>query len=225
MRVKHLFTYLLVMSIGFNIYFLVKKLEYKKEIDDKKTLNFWKTISHKEGYKFYKNKMKVDFKETYSGQKTAVICFWDSLRFDLLAEKTLKIFDSLAYETGQHSFDYIFATEMDEEAAKSFLRRRGIEFKIFKIVGGMDDFMSGVYNEKPVKWRTFTPGGKKDTIKPNPECPDPRTLKVKPYYLLMDNKGDILYHSYKYWNPRGDTALIRRLNSLSATKTLKNLDY
>jgi hypothetical protein len=169
--------------------------------------------------------MKADFKDTYSGQKTAMICFWDSLGFDIVSEKTMKIFDSLATETGEHSFDYIFATEMDEESAKSFLKRRGVEFKNFKILGGMDDFISGVFNEKPVKWKTFSLGGKKDSIKPNPNCPDPKTMKVKPYYLLMDNKGDILFNSGRYWNPRADTALLRRLSTNSVTKTLKNLDY
>ena len=211
--------------MGVNIYFLVKKLEYRKHIEDAKVLHFWKKISHKEGFTFYKNKMKTDFKETYSGQKTALICFWDSLGFDFAEQRTMQIFDSLATEKGQHTFDYIFATEMEEDAAKSFLKSRGVEFKNFKILGGMDDFMSGVYNEKPVKWKTFSLGGKKDTIKPNPDCPDFNTMKVKPYYLLMDNKGEILHFNYKYWNPRGDTALLRKLNSNSTTKTLKMVDY
>jgi hypothetical protein len=222
---KHIFTYLLILSVGVNVYFLVKKLEYNKQNEAQHNLHFWKKISHKEGYSFYKNKMKTDFKETYSGQKTAFICFWDSLGYDFVAERTMKIMDSLATETGEHAFDYIFATEMDQEAAKSFLKSRGIEFKNFKILGGMDDFISGVFNEKPVKWKSFSLGGKKDSIKPNPNCPDMSTMKVKPYYLLMDNKGQILYNSGKYWNPRMDTALIRRLNSNSATKTLKNIDY
>jgi hypothetical protein len=114
---------------------------------------------------------------------------------------------------------------MDQESAKAFLKRKGMVFKNFKILGGMDDFISGVFNEKPIKWKTFSLGGKKDSIKANPDCPDPKTMKVKPYYLLMDNKGEILYNNYKYWNPRGDTALLRRLKIYSETKTLKNVDY
>lgn len=222
---KHIFTYLLILSVGVNIYFVVKKLEFIRQNEAQHKLHFWKKISHKEGYTFYKNKMKADFRETFSGQKTAMICFWDSLAFDFISERTMKIFDSLATETGEHSFDYIFATEMDQESAKSFLKRRGIEFKNFKVLGGMDDFISGVFNEKPVKWKSLSLGGKKDSVKPNPNCPDMNTLKVKPYYLLMDKKGEILYTNGIYWNPRADTALLRRLNTYSETKILKNADY
>lgn len=224
-EIRLFFIILFVLSICLNVYLLVKKQTYTKQQVDKKSLYFWKAISHKDGFKFYNDKMKADFEKTYTGQKMALVVFWDSIAFDFTTELKLKIFDSIAGELGRYSFDYVFATEMDETAAKSFLINRGIEFKNFKVIGGMDDFISGVYNEKPVIWKSFSLNGKKDTVKINRQFSYLNNKKVKPFYFLMDNKGEILYHNYQYLNPRGDTTLMKKLILLSTTKTLNDKDY
>lgn len=219
---KHIFTYLLVISAGINIYFFIKKMGYKKEDEEHKKLMFWKDISHREGYKFFENKMKTDFTETSFKQKTCLVYFWDSTMYDFKHVDAMRGLDSLAETLGEYTFNYIFATEMDETAAKDFLSRNGAKFKNFKVLGGMDDFMSGVYNEWPVKWKRIGP--KLDSTKIDPDCPDMCRMKVKGYYFLMDNQGDILYHNYKNFTPLKDTVLLRRLNSYTPVKSLKSFN-
>lgn len=219
---KHIFTYLLGISVVFNIYFLVKKVGYMKEEDENRQLLFWKDISHKEGYQFFRDKMKTDFPETDLSKKTCLVYFWDSTSYDLKHVNAMRILDSLATTLGPYTFSYIFATEMNETVAKEFLKRSDTEFKNFKVIGGMDDFISGVYNEKPVKWKRIGP--RQDSSKMKSNFPDMSKMKVKGYYFLMDNKGNILYYNYKNSLPNMDTALMRRLSSFVPAKSLKSLD-
>jgi hypothetical protein len=179
-------------------------------------LEWKKDISHENGYQCFKKKMQANFPKTYLGYKTTLICFWDSLHYDFIQRPTMLTLDSMASNLNEHIFDFVFATEMDERDAKDFLLRKGVRFKNFKIIGDMDDFISGVYNEKPIIW--------KDSAKVRLWDPKLLRKKVKPYYLLMDNKGEILYHNYSCWRPTKDTALTRRLASYRATQSLKNLD-
>ncbi len=217
---KHIFTYLLIISIGVNIYFLIEFLNDKKISDEKRKLNFWKEISHNEGYAFLENKMKMDFPEANFKQKTCIVYFWDSTFYDFKYSKAMHDLDSLATSIGEYKFNYIFATEMNENATKKFLARHDAKFKNFKVLGGMDDFISGVYNENPLKWKRIGPN--KNNNKIDSDCPDMSKMKVKGYYFLMDNNGRILYHNYKYSSPILDTSFMIKLNSYPSVERSKN---
>lgn len=216
---KHIFTYLLVISVCVSIYFAIYLISIKRVDDEKMKLNFYKDISFKEGYKFLETKMKQDFPETGFKQKPCFVYFWDDTMYDFQCAAAMRALDSLASNLGEYSFDYIFATEIDEAAAKDFLTSRGAKFKNFKVLGGMDDFISGVYNEKPPKWRTIVSSKQDDS-----NCPDISRMKIKGSYVLMDNKGVILYINYKYFNPLKDTTLIRKLKSFPLINKLKSQD-
>jgi hypothetical protein len=215
---KPIISYLLVISIGVNLYFFVYFIDYKKEYDERRKLNFWKEITYKEGYKFLEDKMKMDFPETNFKQRPYFVYFWNPSWYDFQHANAMRKLDSLATDLGEYSFNYIFATEMDEVETKAFLRSRGSKFKNFKVMGGMDDFISGVYNETPPK-RKLIIGSKQQES----SCPDLFKMKTPGYYLLIDTQGEILYHNYKFF-PLKDTGLIRRLQTLPSVKKLESQD-
>ena len=216
---KHIYAYLLVISAGVNIYFFVYIMGLKKVHDEKIKLVFWKDITYKEGYNVLENKMKMNFPETDFKQKPSLVYFWNTTMYDFKDAVAMQKLDSLASDLGEYSFNYIFATEMDEVEANAFLTSRGAKFKNFKVLGEMDDFISGVYNEKPPKRKLIMAPKKRDS-----NCPDIMKKKVEGYYLLIDNKGEILYHNYKFLTPLQDTALMRKLMSFPRVKKLENLD-
>jgi hypothetical protein len=189
--------------------------------EENKKLHFIKDISHKEGYKYFIGKMKSDFPEIDLSLKNYLVFFWDSLKYSHRG-LTMKILDSIASNLHVYNCEYVFATEMNETAAKEFLKRKGAEFKKFRVIGGMDDFISGVYNENPIQWEISGP--KLDSAKLISSRLYTSKIKVKGYYFLMNSKGDILYHTSSYWLPNKDTALLRVLSSFTHPKSLKNLD-
>lgn len=219
---KRVFTYLLILSVALNVYFLISKMIIKNQEAEKRKLHFWKDISHKEGYKFYVNKMETEFPEVDLSRKQSFVYIWDSTLYDIKHVNAMRGLDSLASNLGRYTFNYVFATEMDEAAAKQYLLRKGAKFINFKVLGGMDDFISGVYTQNPVKWRRIGP--KTNSNEWNSNCPDIRKMKVKGYYLLMDGKGDIVYYNYKKDLPVNDTALMRRMNAAVPVKDIEKLN-
>jgi hypothetical protein len=214
---KYFLTYLLVISLGVNAYFIIYLLNYKREADQKRVLNFWKNITYKEGYKYLESKMKNEYSNAKFRLKPTLVYFWNTETYDYNNSVAMNRLDSLASNLGEYSFNYIFATEMDQFEANSFLDSRGVKFKNFKVLGGMDDFISGVYNEKPPKRKLIMVPKQRDL-----SCPDIMKLKVTGFYLLIDNKGKILYHNYKFYTPLQDTALMRRLLTSPSVKKLEN---
>jgi hypothetical protein len=209
---KYFIKYFFMVSICFNICFIVYFIWYKIDYNENRKLNFWKKISYEEGYKFLENKMKKEFPEVDFKKKYCIVYFWNPSWYDFKHADPMKSLDSLASNLGKYSFNYLFATEMDELDAKSFLISRGASFKNFKVLGGMDDFISGVYNVKPPK-RKLVFGSNTQEI----ECSDILKMKEPGYYLLLDTDGKIIYYNYKYFNPLRDTFLIRKLKTLKTS--------
>jgi hypothetical protein len=214
---KNIFTYLLVISVGFNIYFISYLMDFKKSYDENKKLYFWKDISYGKGYEFLDNKMKMDFPEAGFKQKPSLIYFWNTSDYDFKCAGSMRGLDSLASCLGEYSFNYIFANEMDEVELKDFLTIRRAKYKNFKVLGGMDDFISGVYNEKPPKRKLIRLSKQSDS-----NCSDILKKKIGGYYLLIDSKGEILYSNYKFFTPLKDTTLMRLLKSFPKVKRFKS---
>ena len=60
---KYIITSLLFVSLGFNIFFIVRKLNIIKESKEEMKIHFVKDISHKEGYEFFKKESKKNHPE------------------------------------------------------------------------------------------------------------------------------------------------------------------
>ncbi len=217
---KRILIYLLIVSFGFNIYFIVRKIKYIKKENEKNEFFFIKKISHKEGFLVFKERMKDLNPEFGLNKRTSLIYFWDSTNYDFVSKRAMKSLDSLASVMGKYKFNYFFVTDMGEIESKQFLERSGVSFANFKTIGNMNDFMSGVYNENPVKLKKiFLVKGNK-----NNKSNDIAELKVKPYYLLMNKNGEIIYHNYKYYNPIFDSLLIKHLFNSDVINNLRGSD-
>lgn len=194
-----------VTSIIANGLLITQKVIFKKRSTGVNDLILIKPIQHKEGIEFFKK--KVDGIEELSEvrNKFFFIYIWDSLSFDFLHFKNMNQMDSLSLASGKNNIDYLFVTEMDELIARSFVEKNDIQFSGCKVLGGMNDFISGIYSEKPIKGRLF----RVDTT--NSNCPKITDFKHKPYYLIMDYYGNILYSGFKRLVIR-DQKLISYLN-------------
>ena len=183
-------------------------------------LREYKKVSYKEGHDYFENKMTKKHPELNLKRKTSIICFWDSLGFDHMGIETMKDMDSLAGALGKYSFNYIFATEMREDAAIDYLKRSEAEFKNLAIAGDLDNFISSLYCDYPGKRKMIFAG---DTSKKNKCFDRMRRFKTTPYYLIMDTAGKVIYHNNRYFRPSKDTAFMRIAKSSILVKTLKNL--
>lgn len=204
---KYTFYFAMLLSVVLNVSLLITKIKHDRQFDDHQRLFLINDISHKDGFASYKKQIGDD------NIKTSVIYFWDSLQFENYRKGMLNL-DSLASISGKHTFNYFFVTEMDQVAAEKFIVRSGMHFKNFKIIGDADDFMSGVYNEKPAPNDAYFRNGVQ-IIEKKP------TSKRKGYYFLMNQSGTILYYNYKHVLPSQDSAFVNKLKSI----TPKDLNY
>ncbi len=219
---KHLFTYLLVLSIGLNIYFLVRKIERTKRDKEVMKLHYYKTITHKEGYDYFLGQMKSKYPETNIDQKYFVIFRWDSLHYDFMYRDQMKVLDSMAASFGKYKIEYVFATEMEEAPSKSFLKFYKDEYKNVKMLYGMDDFISGIYSLKNLKFSKPIITGKRGDKEKDKD--DSHKFKQGSLYLILDSKGKVLHFNGKYFGILKDTAFLRKLNALIPDKELQILN-
>lgn len=222
---KQIFTYLLFLSIGFNIYFLVRKIErHERDIEIVK-LQHYKNISHKEGYDYFLNQIKSKYPETKINEKYFIVYMWDSLRYDFIYRDQMKVLDSMATRFGKYKLEYVFATEMEESASTSFLNRSYDEFKNVKMLFGMDDFISGLYSLKDIKITKPTYIGKRspEEVTEN-NGSDIRKFKQKNFYLIMDAKGKVLYTNERKFMILKDTVFLDKLDALLPEKNLNILN-
>ena len=210
--------FFLSISPLLNIYLGWKKTLLTKKDADLKILTTIKKIDCSIGIKMFKNKLAS---ESYSknNKKLNVIYFWDSLDYDNTYCNSLKVLDSLAGHLGRYNFNYIFATEMQENISKDFLKRKNLNISNFKIWGNMDDFISSVYNKKPAPFDKYILNGK--TIK---QSSNDIKIKRKGYYLIMDDNGEVLYYNYRFRLPTHDTEFMNKLTKLNEQIKLKILN-
>jgi hypothetical protein len=205
---RNIYLYLLFLSIGINVYLLIQKINNNHKREKLKELSFTSDNTLQQGYNFLKKKVNEDFPEVNLEAKTTLFYFWDSLAYDDIHRIAMKQLDSLALVIGDKNLNYFFVTEMDERSTITFLSRKNATFAKFRSMGGMDDLMSAAYNARPLVWSD----GKK------------RKFKMKPAYFLFDGEGTIIYHSYKYWLPTKDTALVARIKTYSSHRAVKILN-
>ena len=218
------FAYFLVLSIGFNIYFLIRKIERTKGDKEVMKLHHYKTITHKEGYAYFLEQMKSKYPETNIDHKYFVVFRWDSLHYDFIYRDQMKVLDSMAANFGKYKIEYVFATEMEEAPSKSFLKFYNDEYKNVKMLYGMDDFISGIYSLKDLKFNkpiVIETRAKKE--KQN-NSDDIHKYKQGSLYLILDSKGKVLHFNGKYYGILKDTAFLRKLKALIPDKDLKILN-
>jgi len=211
---------LFFISVLVNIVFKIRRNGRTHHYKEQASLHEYKKITYKEGHKYFENKMTKKHPEINLKSKNSIICFWDSMGFDHLGTQTMRDVDSLAGVFGKYSFNYIFATEMREEQANDFLSRYEQGSDRLTIAGDMDNFISSLYCDYPGKRKMIFAG---DTSKKNKCFNRMRHYKMKPYYLILDTAGNVIYYKNGCYLPSKDTAFMRIAKSSIKIKTLQNL--
>lgn len=152
-----------------------------------------------------------DIKELDFDNKTSVIYVLDTLDFIFKHYRNMKTFDSLAYKYGKTGFNYLFISDYDDAVIKEFLKKKGFNFINFNVVGNMDSFISGVYNQNKPKDKKIRFFGDTSNIDKS-KFEKFKRLKIKPAYFIMDKSKNILDFQNKNINILNDTVLQNILN-------------
>jgi hypothetical protein len=187
-------------------------------------LHHYKNISHKEGYEYFLDQMKSKYPETNIDQKYFVVFRWDSLQYDFMYSDQMKVLDSMAAFFGKYKIEYVFATEMEEVASKNYLEFYNDEYRNVKMLYGMDDFISGIYSLKDLKFNKPIVIDTRSKNKKQDNSDDIHKYKQGPLYLILDSKGKVLHFNGKHIGILKDTAFLRKLNALIPAKDLKILN-
>ncbi|HWY11168.1 MAG TPA: hypothetical protein VN026_07585 [Bacteroidia bacterium] len=215
---------LLFISIGVNAYFLVINLGRMHRSNEEKKLHFWKDISYQEGFDHFKKQMKEKYPLFPFEEKIYVVYRWDSTLFEFEYAEQMKVLDSLAGCLGKRTFCYVFATEMEQTASDSFLKRNNTKFENVKMLYNMDDYLSGLYSCKDVKLKKGKHFGASPE-KMKEECGiDVTKFKKKTFFVIMDSKSKILFNNKNIFMVLKDTAFMNKLNSLAQEDKIKTIN-
>jgi hypothetical protein len=222
---KKIQTSILLFSFGFNVFFLYRKIKYLERQQEENALHVYKKISHKEGYNYFQKQIKKNYPQTNLNNKYFIVYMWDSLMYEFMYRDQMKVLDSMASSFGKYKFEYIFATEMEERASKSFLKRSYDEYTNVKMLFGMDDFISGLYSINYIKLN-MPKEIHLNQVKNKTQIPqdDVSNFKQKILYLVMDSEGKILFTNQKKYMVTKDTAFLNKLDNLLPAKNLKILN-
>ncbi len=194
-------------------------MKHEKEIMG---LHHYKKINYKEAYNdlledIEERHPEIDLKTRYS-----IICFWDSTTFSFIGEENMRDLDSLAGTLGEVSYNFIYATEMNETAAIGFLKRNNAMPKHMTVIGDLDNYMSGVFTEKPPNVKHVFMGC--DTVKNKDWFESMKRMKHKPFYFMIDTTGKIIYSNGKMYLPSKDLVFVKMAREGATPKSLKNID-
>lgn len=213
--IKNPFTYLLLLSLSCNVFFLIRKTDRTKRDEEVAKLHFYKAISFHEGYNYFSSQLQNKYPETNIGQKYTVVYRWDSLLYEDIHRDQMKALDSMAATYGRYRLEYIFVTEMDEQASLDFLKRNSDDYQHAKMLFGMDDFISGLYHTydtafvKPIVINHSL--DKNDNRKDHSAA---HKLKSMSLYTIMDPKGKLLHLNGKRFRILKDSAFLKKLHAL-----------
>jgi len=202
---KRITIFLFLISLGFNIFFLIRKINRIQREKENYKLRYYKDINYQDGYDYFVNELEKKYPETMIGNKHYIIFQWDSLAYDIFHKDQMRVLDSIADDFGQYGLEYVFVTEMEEAASKSFLKRNNGDFK---------------HIPKPKHFfsKNCTPEDKEKMIKMH------SNMKRKPFYVIMNSKGKVLYNNQKIWPILKDSLFLNKLKTLTPNKSIEILN-
>jgi len=224
--IKRIVIFILLVSFGFNIYFLIRKIDRIQRLKEIHQLRYYKDINYQDGYNYFTEELEKKYPETMIGDKHYIVFQWDSTAYDIFNKDQMRVLDSMADDYGNYKLEYVFVTEMEEAASKSFLNRNNDDFKHVKMLYGMDDYISGLYSNKDVKIpkhkqffsKNCSPEDKEKMIKMH------TNMKRKPFYVIMNSKGKVLYNNRKIWSILKDSLFLNKLKTLTPNKSIEILN-
>lgn len=201
---------LLFISVGLNIFFLIRKSQRFKRISDTAALHTYKEISYPLGYKAFSQALDLAYPTIQSPNTYFLVYRWDSLWYDFIFREQLQDLDSMAAGLKSSGIECVFVTEMEELPAYRFLRQYPDTFRHAKMLFSMDDFISGLHNSKDVKIT------QPKILSKGPHAKNDLHIKQTSIYVLLDPAGKVLYSNENRSRPILDSLLMNQLKPLVA---------
>ncbi len=223
--IKRIAIFILLVSLAFNTYFLIRKIDRVHRMNEYEKLHYYKDISYKEGYDYFINQLEKKYPETLLSNKVYVVYMWDSTLYDFMNKPQMKALDSMATFYGKYKLEYIFATEMEENASMGFLKRSGDDYKNVKMLYDMDDYISSLYSNKDFKLSKAKYGViSADEEKKEEMLKMLSMSKRKGIYVIMAEDGKILYNNQNQKWVLKDSLFLNKLKSIVPAQSLKILN-
>lgn len=208
---------MLVVSLAVNLILFVRKGQRDQINLETLKLHYYKDISYEKGLAFFKSRYAAKFPLETTEQKHFVVYRWDSVQYEFISRDQMLVLDSMAACFGKPKLEYVFVTEMEEKAALGFLKRNSDIFVNVKMLFGMDDYISGLHNNKDLK-----------LIKPKVMGASPGQLehnfKQTSLYVLMNDNGRVLHNNGNKYIILKDTVLFKKLKDVVSDKPVKVLN-
>ncbi|MCC6372183.1 MAG: hypothetical protein IT236_14360 [Bacteroidia bacterium] len=218
---KQLLISLLLISLGINAYYLQKKVKERNRWNEESKLHFYKKISYEDGYDYFKKQLKTKYPETSLTNKYVIVYRWDSLRYEIFFQEQMMALDSMAANFGKYSLEYVFVTEMEEEPSRKFLKDNFANFKNVKMLFGMDDYISSIFNIKGLKF--MKPTMSPNLLKLGHENPF-LYYKQSNLYTIIDSEGKVLYVNENRLSVLKDSAFLNKLKFVLPKQNVKILN-
>lgn len=196
--------------------FIKRKIDIINRWHEEKKLMVYKKIPYEQGYDHFLKQFKRSYPEANLNNKYVIVYRWDSLAYDIIYREQMMALDSMAASFGKYKLEYIFVTEMEENASKSFLKRSYDDYKHVKMLYGMDDFISGLHNIEGLKLV------KPVVLKKEADSSFYFTKQLN-FYSIIDPEGKVLFTN-KIGRIVKDSAFLNKLKGLLPDNNLKILD-
>ncbi len=160
-----------MISVGFNGYFIWDAIQIhnqtlKTEAMDRAFGGVIEKTTWSEGLKSFVSKLKAKDKNI-ANRKYYYVNIWTT--WCMPCVKEIPWLDSLA-GTLNKDVGYVFVSDQTDKVIMDCLKRKKFDVKNFVFLNDMNDFVSGICNERKI------------------------TTKSYPMVLIMDDKGKILYY-------------------------------
>lgn len=161
-----------MVSVGFNAYFIwdaiqIHNFQLKSEAMDRAFGGEIDKTTWAEGLKSFVSKLKAKDKKV-GNKKYYYVNIWTTWCGPCVKE--IPWLDSLA-GTLNKDVGYVFVSDQTDKVITDCLKRKKFDVKNFIFLNDMNDFVSGICNERKIRTKSY------------------------PMVLLLDNKGKILHYS------------------------------
>jgi thiol-disulfide isomerase/thioredoxin len=183
---------LLVISVGFNGYFIwdviqIHNQQLKSAAMDRAFGGVIDKTTWSEGLKSFVSKLREKNKNV-ANKKYYYVNIWTT--WCMPCVKEIPWLDSIA-GTLKKDVGYIFVSDQTDNVITDCLKRKKFDVKNFVFLNDMNDFVSGICNERKI------------------------TTKSYPMVLIMDNQGKIIhYDNGAYGNVKEAAEFIDLINKL-----------
>lgn len=173
----------------FNMLYVLKLFLVKKHKSEITNLYEVKPINKSKGLDNFKQELIHLNPDLFNNTESYFIQTWDTIRCSNNIIDYMQQLDNIALKFKNNKLCFLFISEMSDEQINKYVRDHNINFKKFKTLNNLGDFISSIYHQKSKKF-------KKASLQ-----------------FMINKQGDIIYHKNSLFiEPLNDSILINELN-------------